>query len=262
VPKRSEENINRIIELYNDGTPIDDICKECGITPRGITNLRWRLGIPVRDSHTYAVNENFFKEWSDEMAWVLGLIITDGCIHPNLNSFSFAQDNEPLIMRVRDVLGSTHPIRPPETTRRTFILNIGSQAMVKDLMALSLTPAKTLTMKFPSVPNEYLPHFIRGVFEGNGWVQDRGYVLNVTSGSKDFAEGLLQVFLGWGLKSRITSELTKQQKTVYRIWVSGNNDVQEFYRITYEKCGDNYNHKKLSRFLEIQEKRALMRKAN
>jgi hypothetical protein len=260
VPKRSEENIKRIIELYNNGTPIDDICKECDISPRGITGIRQRLGIPVRDSHTYAVNENFFKEWSNEMAWVLGLIITDGNIHTNLNSFSFSQQDEPLVMKVRDLLGSTHPIIPPRHTTKAYVLNIGSQTMVKDLNKLGVTPAKSLTMNFPTIPNNYLHHFVRGVFEGNGWVQDRGYVLNVTSGSKDFAEGLLEVFLEWGLNSRITTEEGKN--TVYRIRVSGKNDVEIFYSLIYYDCGENFSSKKRERFYHFEESRALVRKAN
>jgi hypothetical protein len=260
VPKRSEENIKRIIELYNNGTPIDDICKECDISPRGITGIRQRLGIPVRDSHTYAVNENFFKEWSNEMAWVLGLIITDGCVNSK-NSFGFSQQEEPLVMKVRDLFGSTHPIRPPEKGRQTYILNVGSQVMVKDLNELGVTPAKSLTMKFPDVPSDYIHHFIRGVFEGNGWVQNRGYVLNITSGSMDFAEGLLKVFLDWGLNSRISTEESASKNTVYRIWVTGNDDVQIFYSLIYYDCGENYSSKKREKFYRFEENRVLARKA-
>jgi hypothetical protein len=205
------------------------------------------------------VNENFFKEWSNEMAWVLGLIITDGCIHPNLNSFSFSQQDEPLIIKVRDLLGSTHPIIAPKSTTRAFVLNIGSQAMVKDLNNLGVTTAKSLTMKLPNVPSDYITHFIRGVFEGNGWVQNTGYVLNITSGSKDFAEGLLEIFLEWGLKSRITTEEGKNK--YYRIWVSGKNDVEIFYNIIYSDCGNNFSNKKREKFYHFEESRALMRKA-
>ncbi len=37
-----------------------------------------------------------------------------------------------------------------------------------------------------------------------GWVQDRGYVMNVTTPSLNFAEGLLEIFELWNLKSEIT----------------------------------------------------------
>ncbi len=48
---------------------------------------------------------------------------------------------------------------------------------------------------------EYLASFVRGVIDGDGWVRKTGYVMNVTSGSVDFAEGLLSVFQFMGIKN-------------------------------------------------------------
>ena len=45
---------------------------------------------------------------------------------------------------------------------------------------------KSLTVPFPDVPEEFLPSFVRGVIDGDGWVQKTGYVMNVTTGSLHF----------------------------------------------------------------------------
>lgn len=36
--------------------------------------------------------------------------------------------------------------------------------MVNDLERLGLHPNKSFDIKFPDVPNEYVSHFIRGIF--------------------------------------------------------------------------------------------------
>lgn len=69
---------------------------------------------------------------------------------------------------------------------------------------MDITAKKSLTVPFLTVPEEYLPSFVRGVIDGDGWVVSEGYQMNVTSGSFNFAEGLLEVFQSWNLKSDIT----------------------------------------------------------
>ena len=86
----------------------------------------------------------------------------------------------------------------------TPTLIINSKEIKKDLEILGIIANKSLTVPFPNVPEEYLASFVRGVIDGDGWVQKTGYVMNVTSGSQDFAEGLLSVFQSWQLRSEIT----------------------------------------------------------
>jgi len=75
--------------------------------------------------------------------------------------------------------------------------------MYEDLLKLGLTPRKSLTIEFPkNVPNQYLSHFIRGYFDGDGCVAImkgkgkkgqpilKGIAVIFTSGSRVFLEGL------------------------------------------------------------------------
>ena len=49
---------------------------------------------------------------------------------------------------------------------------------------------KSLTVPFLYVPEEYLPSFVRGVIDGDGWVDNEGDTMNITTRSKLFADGL------------------------------------------------------------------------
>lgn len=78
-----------------------------------------------------------------------------------------------------------------------FYIRIGSKEMYKDLRKKGLHPRKSLTMKFPFVPAEYLKYFIRGYFDGDGCLyvkktENRKCIIQIifTSGSFEFLKTL------------------------------------------------------------------------
>lgn len=93
---------------------------------------------------------------------------------------------------------------------------------------------KSNTVPFPNVPDEFMPSFMRGVIMGDGWVEKKGYVANVTTGSSQFASGLLSAFQIWNLRSRIVTQVSKSGNTIYRATVSGKNDVLRLADIIYD----------------------------
>lgn len=49
-------------------------------------------------------------------------------------------------------------------------ITICSSALADWLINIGCTPKKSLTMIFPQVPDKYLPDFLRGVVDGDGWI--------------------------------------------------------------------------------------------
>ncbi|WP_368298555.1 LAGLIDADG family homing endonuclease [Cytobacillus firmus] len=229
-----------IIESYNKGMSYKEMAKLFSLTDRGIRNIAKKYNLKIRNGNEqYCINKNFFKSWTNEMAWVLGMVITDGHLSANTSpSFSISQKDIKILLKIRCLFESNHPLREPTKTTTSTILTIGSKEMVEDLKKLGLTPRKSLVIKFPDVPKEYLPHFIRGVIDGDGWVKKEGSVMNITSGSKDFAESLMKIFIGWGLNSEIRTQVTKKGTIIYRVWVIGYYSVWKLSTIIYENCGD------------------------
>src|SRR3990167_3672553 len=87
---------DKLISLYiNDKKSLGDIAKLYIVSRTAVFKKLKKYGIAQR-SKSYArieaqkqgkvpqqffdINENFFRSWSPEMAYVLGLIITDGCV--------------------------------------------------------------------------------------------------------------------------------------------------------------------------------------
>src|SRR5690606_37816697 len=84
--------------------------KECGIPTRSKTDARTialRKG-KILDYKKHDLDENFFKEWSPQMAWVLGLILTDGNVVDRrlvkttrtVNSFIIHQKDPEILYKV------------------------------------------------------------------------------------------------------------------------------------------------------------------
>jgi hypothetical protein len=134
----------------------------------------------------YHANWEFFREWSDDMAYTLGFMFADGCVSRVDNNVSMAvkaSDIE-VLEQIKEAMEASHPIGVfKNTTPNEDIakLQLHNATLKCDAMALGLIPGKTYSMAFPEIPEEYLRDFTRGYFDGDGcvnyiWNKDRpGY---------------------------------------------------------------------------------------
>ncbi|MDW0115462.1 LAGLIDADG family homing endonuclease [Sporosarcina thermotolerans] len=228
----------KIIELYKSELSYAELCSIVGLSASGIKNVIKKHGVELKHTagrpRIHKVNEDYFKVWSHEMTWVLGLIITDGTINKKMHSVYLSQKDEEILRKVALLMGAEPRITAPTGTRTTPMLIINSKIIKDDLEQIGIKPNKSHSVPFPVVPTEYLPAFVRGVIDGDGWVQDRGYVMNITTASKLFAKGLYQVFKEWNLRTEITSEKTKSNNIVYRVWVKGKHELPKLATIIYD----------------------------
>ena len=174
---------------------------------------------PRGGHNRYNCNFDFFKQWTDEMAYVLGFLYADGCIIDAVSSrtqyIEFTNKEKKILEKIKDAMSAEHPIRR-EPSRITFHRNrnrfyrsselfklrIGSRRMFNDLLDFGIIPNKSKIVTFPNIPSRYLSHFVRGYFDGDGCVYIKkgkgkygqpilkGIAIIFTSGSRLFLEGL------------------------------------------------------------------------
>lgn len=241
-----------IIKMYKSGMTFKEMGPIVGISDRAIRNVMYKHSIPMnREQYSgqprkNKVNEDYFKKWSHEMAWVLGLFLTDGHVNKVNHSISFSQKDERILKLIADFMSADYILARTGPTRTTPTLIINSKVIKKDLGDLGIGVSKSLTVPFPNVPETFLPSFVRGVIDGDGWVQKTGYVMNVTSASQVFSEGLLSTFQLWQLRTDITATVSKMGTPIYRVWVKGKYELPKLAQIIYSNTvDDNYIlHKK------------------
>ena len=166
--KKSLEDIAR---LYGSSrVAVWKYCKSERITRRGRSDARLEAQKKGKVPQSYFdINENFFSKWSPEMAYVLGLIATDGCVSKT-GTVSLCINDKDLLERVKDVMSSAHTIKYYGHQEGLYSFNFARQKLCADLNRLGIFPNKSLNIRFPDVPDAFLIDFIRGVFDGDGSV--------------------------------------------------------------------------------------------
>ncbi|MHC4269705.1 MAG: hypothetical protein ACYSTS_14725, partial [Planctomycetota bacterium] len=189
----------------------------------------------------------------------LGYIFADGNIHPQAQgiwSLSISSKDQSLLQNIKKAMNSTHPVKKV-THKEWFIyrLFITRKQINNDLCKLGITPRKSLTILFPKVPNNLLPHFIRGVFDGDGSVyfeprcEKSPLRVNFISGSKAFMVSLeAKLHIHAGLSPRNIYE--KHSKNISYYIKYSHKDSLKFFNYIYENSDESIRlERKYHKFL-------------
>ena len=141
-------------------------------------------------SRKYKLNENFFSPWSPEMAYVLGFWYADGNMRRSksyrIGFFSVDYDH---LAGIAELFSSGSSVL---LNRGCYELTVRSKKLFYDLYSLGGRPAKSTSLVFPSVADEYMGDFIRGYFDGDGSVHHITYKASKTESiTQTFAATLL-----------------------------------------------------------------------
>lgn len=235
-------------------------CKSTEIETRSKSEARLEALKQKKLPQEYAqINENFFSSWSDKMAYVLGLIITDGCISSApkgiTSSVHLDMNDRSLLKKVKKAMGSEHKITLSKHQKGLYLFSFARERIIKDLLRLGITPRKSLSVKFPDVPDEYLRHFLRGVFDGDGSVffepRNPKFPLRAKfdSGSKDFIYKLEEKLQKFGMPKRTIYE-EKRKRTSYMFRYSHQDSVRLFHLLYDGVDKSLYLERKHNRFIE------------
>ena len=150
----------------------------------------------------YKINDKFFKNWSKEMAYVLGIIYTDGNLFHDpvrkMYRISISQKDRELLDKVLKLMDCNYILRYKKQrgiAGHLYLIDLQQKDMFHDLLELGLTSNKSLNMTFPGVPPQCTRHFIRGCWDGDGsvFVTGRGKLdANYITGSIKFIERIVE----------------------------------------------------------------------
>jgi len=141
----------------------------------------------MKGKRIYGVNQNYFKEWTHNMAYILGLWWADGGTDGRSFIISLHKKDIDLLKEILKEMNSNHPL----TTRFNCMnIKINSVVIVRDVINLGGKLKKSLDIGFPFVPEKYMPDFIRGCFDGDGSIyydtNGKSYRSSFCGGSREF----------------------------------------------------------------------------
>lgn len=187
----------------------------------------------------YKQNREFFKNIdSKDKAYILGLLYADGC-----NFIKGTRYKVSLVLHLKDkylledinnLIGSERPL---QVSYNTSILHLSGKEYSDDLTKLGCMAKKSLILEFPTkeqVPEEFLPDFIRGYFDGDGCIGISNNYLRVTIiGTEKFLLSLSDYLISKGIDSKIYKQ---QSQKVYSLKVLRKDSVISFRNLIYDKA--------------------------
>lgn len=164
-----------------------DLTKEYPISSVAINALLRRHGYVAKSQselqRKYSINEAFFDVIdTEEKAYFLGFLYADGYnnTHRNSVTLSLKENDKEILEKLNNLLQPNKPLQYVEykTTNSTnqYRLVIANNHISQRLVDLGCYKAKTYTLEFPKekqVPSNLLRHFVRGYFDGDGWVGEK-----------------------------------------------------------------------------------------
>lgn len=214
-----QEDVQKIIELYNQGYGLNYISKQmeklfCYDKVKRIlkdNNIKLRdyyEAIQVKpdkevDLRKYKINDDYNFE-SHNGAWLLGFLAADGYLPltsgaSNRVVLTLARIDEEVLYKIKEELEYDGPIYQFESNNGfpASSLSFTSKSLRKKIESYGIINNKTFKLKeLPkNLPREYMLDFIRGFFDGDGSIyitKDKKVGMSFTGANQELLEDISQ----------------------------------------------------------------------
>lgn len=112
--------------------------------------------------------------WNSDLAYITGLMTTDGNLSKDGRHMTFVSKDIDLIKTFKRCLDLGNRIRPKTSGYSNKIYNkiqFGNVKLYRWFLKIGLMPNKTKKLAELDIPNKYLPDFIRGHIDGDGCIR-------------------------------------------------------------------------------------------
>src|SRR5438445_10135033 len=105
--------------------------------------------------------------WSEDMAYIVGLTATDGCLITGRRAINFKSSDRQLVETYLRLLGRKNRVKsqPTETRGTVYYTQFHDSALYEWFRSVGLTPRKSITIGALSVPDEFLIPLSRGLLD-------------------------------------------------------------------------------------------------
>lgn len=255
------------VERYKDGETFSNMADELGVS----RNSLWKIVTQIYKAEPYQtrgypglydINTEAFKEIdSEESAYTLGLIATDGHVYLARNQINFDSTDKEQIDNLKQCLECTREpyVYEPriseirghkvEGKKKVYKLRFGPKKICDDFMQYFAPKSSDRNSISEEIKNNsYVKHFVRGVIDGDGCVSNGLYL----TGNRGIIEGIREILI-----DRLSINKTKLNKKsgrndTYDLQIKKNSDLEDIYNWFYNDANYFLSRKK-NKFSELVE---------
>jgi hypothetical protein len=240
-----------ILNDYKNNVPLKITATKFGIEQTTLSRMLKSIISKKREGQLKNVDikHNYFSSIdTEEKAYWLGILITDGNIYKNKISLGMKLSDIDHIKKFKAEIGNKSKLYLRKN--QPFVsTEFHSAKMVRDLLKLGITERKSLTIAPPVLKEDLQRHFWRGVIDGDGSLIKFSRICKKfnKSGTKEYQRyevaislvgsfGTCSGFLSWANKVLGITKCQKlhKVKNIYQITYNAIMYVEKLCKILYE----------------------------
>ncbi|GAB6099315.1 hypothetical protein JCM16358_11940 [Halanaerocella petrolearia] len=236
-----------IIKLYKRGKSLEEIRVKFGYkTGKSISDILNKHNVKRRSykkSCTLLTDYYSFDLTiidSEEKAYLIGLMITDGYLIEKDKGIGLSLADEDCISFLADYIGMDYAEvkRKGENIKKKFRLHLYGHYYCKQTKRYGMVQDKTHKCKGPNLKEneyKYIPYILRGIIDGDGWVRKDGKEFFICSASKDFIKWCLKSLESLGFKDLKIKFKDNEWNGIYLIRTAIQDNIKILNKFIYDK---------------------------
>lgn len=241
-----------IINKYKSGLSCNKIALEYGVTFHTISNILKKYNIK-RDNiyHNLNLIENYWENIdSFDKAYFLGFLLADGNITKNQVKMELSKKDEEILYIFNNYTNSSNKIISIDRKNKGKFsaFSVKRKKWIEDLSKYGMVPNKTFITEIPKLNLDLMPHLIRGLIDGDGWITCKGNQIGFCGTEKcvtqlrDYLVSTLGVF---------NVKIIHQNTNVWQVSWSSKRDIKLIGEYIYKDKHDCFLLRKYKNYLEL-----------
>ena len=186
-----------------------------------------------------------------DKAYFLGFMLTDGnvSVNGNIIRLSLSSKDKEILNIFKEKTGNENKIcirEDEKHSERTFQLR--SKKWKDDLAKYGVVPQKTSISEMPVLSTDMMPHLIRGMIDGDGWISFKSHQIGFCGNKKtvnQLKEYLVKTLNVYDVKVIHASE------NLWQITWASQKDIEKIGNYIYQNKDNCFLSRKYNNFLQI-----------
>ena len=258
IPKRTKGGIYQIpeeevITRYQQGESCQNIADSFNVTFHTISNILEKNNIARNNKYkNLNLDENYFEKIDrTDKAYFLGFMLTDGnvSLNENIIRLSLSSKDEEILNIFKEKTGNENKICIREDEKHSErIFQLRNKKWKDDLSKYGVVPQKTNISEMPMIQENMMPHLIRGMIDGDGWISATSHQLGFCGNEKTVTQ--LKDYLVETLNVYNVKVIHSRENLWQVAWASIK-DIVKIGNYIYQDKNDCYLKRKYDNFLQI-----------